>query len=53
MIKQATGHGLVPPEQHGLRDNNCLEVVIKKAFFNDMMRHKRWAAVEGSFDVHM
>ena len=24
IIKQATGHGLVPPEQHGIWDHNCL-----------------------------
>ena len=40
MIKQATGHGLVPPEQHGLWDHNCLEVVITNTFSNDMTRQK-------------
>ena len=43
IIKQATGHGLVPPEHHGLQDQNCLEVVLTKTLFNDMMRYKRWS----------
>ena len=41
VIKRKTGYVLVPPEQHGLRDNNCLEVVLTKTFFIDMMRQKR------------
>ena len=44
MIKQATGHGLVPPEPHGLQDHNLLEVFLTKTFFNNMMRQKLWAA---------
>ena len=47
MIKQAIGHGLVPPEQYGLRDHNCLEVLLTKTLFNDNIRHKLWAAAEG------
>ena len=47
MIKQETGHGLVPPEQHQIRDHNFLEVFLTKNFFNDMMRQKCWAAAEG------
>ena len=40
MIKQATGHGLVPPEPHGLWDHNLLEVFLTKTFFNNMMRQR-------------
>ena len=49
MIKQATSHGLVPQEQHGLRDHNCLEVVHTKTFFDDRTRQKLLAAAKGSF----
>ena len=52
MIKQATSSGMVPPEQHGLLNHKCLEGVITNTIFNDMMRQKRWAAAEGSFDAH-
>ena len=52
MIKQATSSGMVPPEQHGLLNHKCLEGVITNTIFNDMMRQKRWAIAEGSFDMH-
>ena len=44
--------GTVPPEQHGLWDHNCVELVLKKTLFNYTMRQKRWAASGGSFDAH-
>ena len=46
MIKRATWHGLVPPEQHDIRDYNCLEVVITKTLFSDTMRQKLLDAAE-------
>ena len=49
MIKQETRHGLVPPEQHGIRDHNFLVVFFTKTFFNDIMRQKFLSAVEVSF----
>ena len=51
-IKQEMGHSLVPSEQHGIQDQNLLEVVLTKTFFNNMTRKKRWAAAEGSFNAH-
>ena len=53
MNKQATGHGIVHPEQHGLWYYNFLEVVLVNTLFHDIMRQKRWAESEGSFDAHM
>ena len=51
MIKRATGNGLVPTEQHGLWDHNCLEVVLTKTFVNYMMTQKLWDEAEGLFDM--
>ena len=53
MIKLATGQGLVLPEQHGLRDQNCLEVVLTKTLFHDIMNQKRWTADDESFNAHV
>ena len=47
MIKRAMGHGLVPLEQHGIRNQNCLEMGLTKTFFNDIMRQKPWAVAKG------
>ena len=52
MIKRSTGQCMVPPEQNGLQDHNFLEVVLTEIFFNDIIRHKLWAAAEVSFDMH-
>ena len=42
----------MPLEQHGLRDHSCLEMVLTKTFFNDMIKQKFWDSAEGSFDAH-
>ena len=42
----------MPLEQHGLRDHNCLGVVLTKTLFNDIMRQKFWAADEVPFNAH-
>ena len=42
----------MPTGKHGLQDDNCLRVVLKNTLCNNMMRHKRWAEAEGSFNVH-
>ena len=46
-FKQTWGDGLVPLEHHGLRDQNCLELVLTKTFFNNMMRQRCSTEAEG------